>query len=182
MRAFLFAFAVANFSFGQQSTGIAPEWDVKANMAELIEDVKRLDPLLRQVNVARWVENGAPEAYIRQLKSSQATVQNVIAATAALARDPDRLTVALDAFFIMEKMEMLLGSLKDGVRRYQSAEVANELTTLLAANSIHRDRLRLHLTELANAREQEFKVMDEEAQRCRSNLSRQSTDAKAKRR
>jgi hypothetical protein len=182
MRAGLLALAFASVNFGQQSAGIAPEWDVKANMASLINDVKRFEPLLQKVKVTEWVERGAPEAYIRQLKSSQATVLNVIAATAALAREPDRLTVAFDAFFHMEKMEMLLGSLKEGVRRYQSAEVANELTTVLAANSVHRDRLRLHLTELAAVREQEFKIMDEEAQRCRSSLSRQGSDAKTKRR
>ena len=180
MRAFLFGVVIVSTSFGQQTTGIAPEWDVKANMAALINDVKRFDPLLQQVKVAQWVENGAPEAYIRQLKSSQGMVQHVIAATAALARDPDRLTVALEAFFQMEKMEMLVGSLKEGVRRYQSAEIANELTTVLAANSIHRDRLRLHLSELASAREQELKIMDEEAQRCRGALSRQGCDAKVK--
>jgi hypothetical protein len=182
MRAFILVAVIASASFGQQSAGIAPEWDVKAHMASLIDDVKRFEPLLQKVKVAEWAQRGAPEAYIRQLKSSQAMVQNVIAATAALARDPDRLTVALEAFFHMEKMEMLLGSLKEGVRRYQSPEVANELTTLLAANSLHRDRLRLHLAELANAREQEFKIMDEEAQRCRSTLSRQGSEPKAKKR
>jgi hypothetical protein len=180
MRALVFGVVIAGIGFGQQATGIAPEWDVKANMAALIDDAKRLEPLLDKVKMAEWQERGAPEAYIRQLKSSQATVQNVIAATAALARDPDRLTVALDAFFHMEKMEILLGSLKEGVRRYQSPEVANELTNVLAANSIHRDRLRLHLVELANTREQEFKIMDQEAQRCRGDLSRQGSDVKTK--
>jgi hypothetical protein len=175
-------FVIASVSFGQQPSGISPEWDVKANMAALTADVKRLEPLLAQVQPAEWVQRGAPEAYVRQLKSSQASVQNLIAATAAFSRDPDRLTVALDAFFRMEKMEMLLGSLKDGVRKYGSPDVANQMTILLATNSVHRDRLRQHVSELATAREQDFKIADEEAQRCRSILSRQGSDAKVENR
>jgi hypothetical protein len=160
--------------FPQQTPGVAgisPEWDVKVNMATLAADVKRLEPLLEQVKAADWREKGAPEAYIRQLRSSRASLENLILATAALANDPDRLTTALDAFFRMEKMEILIESLKEGVRKYQSSELADQLTELLASNSIHRDRLRQHIVDLAAAREQELKLMDQEAQRCRSQLS-----------
>jgi hypothetical protein len=170
-------FAAVGITAAQQPSapsGISPEWDIKAHMSSFVEDVKRLEPLLEQVNVKQWVEGGAPEAYIRQLQSSKASVQNLIAGTDALAQNPDRLTVALEAYFRMETMETLLGSLKEGVRRYQDPAIANQFTTLLAANSLHRDRLRRHITELAAAREQELKVVDQEAQRCRGDLSRQS--------
>jgi hypothetical protein len=160
------------------ATGVSPEWDVKANMSTFAADVRRIEPVLRQVKPAEWVEKGAPKAYVRQLQSSQNSLQNLVASTNSLAQDPNRLSVALETFFRMEKMELLLGSLREGVRKYQSADIADQLTVLLASNSVHRDRLRQHLTDLATVREEEFKVVDEEAQRCRSNLSRQGTDSK----
>jgi hypothetical protein len=177
----LFLLIASGTGIAQQtstSAGISPDWDVKANMSTLVADVKRLEPVLQRVKPDAWIEKGAPEAYIRQLQSSQASLESLIRSTAALAKDPDRLTVALDTFFRMEKMELLLGSLKEGVRRYQNPEVADEFTSLLASNSVHRDRLRQHITDLASAREQEFKVIDSEAQRCRGMLSRQGVDSK----
>jgi hypothetical protein len=177
MRAFHVLLLFASAGFAQQSAGTSPEWDVRANMAALATEVQRLEPLLKQVKPAEWVQRGGPEAYIRQLKSSQASVQILVAATSALAKDPDRLPTAFNAYFQMERMEMLVGSLKEGVRRYQSAEIANELTTMLGASSVHRDRLRQHITDLAAAREQDFRIADDEAQRCRSSLSRQGSDA-----
>jgi hypothetical protein len=147
-------------------------------MSSLVADVRRLEPLLRQVKPAEWVEKGAPTAYVRQLQSAQNSLQNLIVSTNSLAQDPNHLSVALDTFFRMEKMELLLGSLKEGVRKYQSGDIADQFTVLLVSNSVHKDRLRQHVTDLAAAREQEFKVVDEEAQRCRGTLSRQVTDSK----
>ena len=156
-----------------QNTGVAPEWDVRSNMTELSADVAKLQPLLEQLQPREWVNKGAPDTYVKQLQSASASLQHLIAATAALGADPDKLSTALDAFFKMEKMELLLGSLKDGARRYQSPALADRITAAVAANSVHRDRLRQHVSELAAAREQELEIMDQEAQRCRGTLSRE---------
>jgi hypothetical protein len=181
MRASLLMSVVSvSVTFGQpanSSVGTSPEWDVKSNMASLVADVRRLEPVLLEVKPAGWVEKGAPGTYIKQLQSSRGSLQQLIAATDALAQTPDRLTFALDALFRLERMELLLGSLKEGARKYQSPEVADQLTSLIAQNSIHRDRLRQHITDLAVAREQEISLMDQEAQRCRSMLSRQPAQA-----
>jgi hypothetical protein len=171
----------AGASLAQQTAapaGTSPEWDVKANMTSLAEDVRRLEPVLVQVQPSGWVEKGAPGTYIKQLQSSKASLQQLIAATDALAQNPDRLTSAIDALFRLERMELLLGSLKEGARKYQSPEIADQLTVLIAQNSIHRDRLRQHISDLAAAREQEIRLMDQEAQRCRSMLSRQAPEVK----
>lgn len=45
----------------------------------------------------------------------------------------------------------------------------------IAENTANRERLQRYILELAAAREQEFRVADAEAQRCRQSLSRQPT-------
>ena len=163
----------AGGSLCAQTAGVAPEWDVRSNLAAMSADVRTLQPLLDQLQPREWVNKGAPDAYVKQHQSAAASLQHLIAAGDVLAAQPDKLTVALDAFFKMEKMELLLASLKEGARRYQSPALADRLTTVVAANSVHRDRLRQHVSELAAAREQELEIIDQEAQRCRATLSRE---------
>lgn len=177
MKLFLLAAAAAAL-YGQDG-GVAPEWDVRSNMAALTADIGKLQPLLAEMQPRDWVNKGAPAAYVKQHESAAASMQHLAAATGKLAAEPDRLTAALDAFFRMEKMELLLASLKEGARRYQSPALADRVTAAIAANSVHRDRLRQHVAELAATREQEFEIVDREAQRCRGVLSRQGASAPA---
>jgi hypothetical protein len=153
--------------------GTAPEWDIRSNMSTLVADVRKLDPLLAHVKPQDWVAEGAPQAYVQQLESSKSLLQHLVYATDALAQNPDRLTTALSAFFHFEKMELLLGSLNQGVRKYQSPDLADMITSQLARHSVHRERLRQHITDLATVREQEFELLDQEAQRCRASAARE---------
>ena len=73
----------------------------------------------------------------------------------------------------MQAVEAQIGSLVEGVRRYQNPAVGDLLVGVLAANSENRDQLRQYITDLAQSKEQEFRVVDQEAQRCRGNLMRQ---------
>jgi hypothetical protein len=148
--------------------GTAPEWDIRSNMSTLVADVGKLDPMLGHVKPQEWVAEGAPQAYVKQLESAKSLLQHLIASTNALAENPDRLTTALSAFFHFEKMELLLGSLNQGVRKYQSPDLADMITSLVARNSVHRDRLRQHIADLATVREHEFEMLNQEAQRCRA--------------
>ena len=47
------------------------------------------------------------------------------------------------------------------------------LIGVLAENSSNRDKLRQYITDLAVTKEQEFQIVDKEAQRCRGVLSHQ---------
>jgi hypothetical protein len=178
VRTVLFALillSAAGFSLrAQGQSGVAAAWDVAANMGALQEDVRKIEPLLRRVDTPYWIKRGAPEAYARQLASSQAAVQQLVAAADNLARNSEQLTLALDAFFELERMELLLNSLREGVRKYQSEELANQFTQVLGANILHRDRLRQHIRDLANAREAEYRTANEEVQRCRGMLLKQT--------
>jgi hypothetical protein len=143
-------------------------------MGALQEDVRKIEPLLRRVDTPHWISRGAPEAYARQLASSQSAVQQLVAAADKLARNSEQLTLAIEAFFELERMELLLNSLREGVRKWQSHELANEFTMVLGANILHRDRLRQHIRDLAVARESEYRTANEEVQRCRGMLLRQT--------
>ena len=152
--------------------GVASEWDVKAKMAAMASDVARVEDLLARVRPKEWVEKGAPDAYLQQLQSSKTSMQLLIAATEKVAKDPEKLSASLDALFRMDSMDLFLQSLKDGVRKYQGPSLADDIARFIADNSRHRDMLRQHSVELAAARENDLKVINSEAQRCRTELSR----------
>jgi hypothetical protein len=143
-------------------------------MAAMASDVGRIEDLLRRVRPNDWIEKGAPEAYIQQLESSRTSMQILVAATEKVAKDPERLSATLDALFRMDRMDLLLGSLQAGVRRYQGPSLADDIVRFMTDNARHRDMLRQHSLELAAARENELKIIDAEAQRCRTELSRKN--------
>ena len=58
----------------------------------------------------------------------------------------------------------------EGVRKYQGAQAAQRLATIYAEGSRNRERFREYIINLAAEREQQFAVMDREAQRCRGTL------------
>jgi hypothetical protein len=157
-----------------QADGVAAAWDVKTKMAAMASDVGRIEDLLRRVRPQEWIEKGAPDAYLRQLESSQTSMQLLIAATGKVAKDPEKLSAALDALFRMDSMDLLLQSLQAGVRRYQGPSLADDIVRFMADNAQHRDMLRQHCVDLAAARENELKIIDAEAQRCRAELSRKN--------
>ena len=111
----------------QPSSGITAEWDVRANMEQLSSAIEQFGPILRRLRPEEWIAKGASGSYVQQVRSSREMMTALTDATAKLAREPERLTAALDAYFLMERMELLLGSLKDGIRRYQSGTTADDL-------------------------------------------------------
>jgi hypothetical protein len=141
-------------------------------MAAMAADVGRIEDLLARVRPNEWIAKGAPDAYLQQLQSSKTSMQLLIAATEKLAKEPEKLSAALDALFRMDSMDLFLQSLKEGVRKYQGPSLADDIARFIADNSRHRDMLRQHSIELAAARESELKVINNEAQRCRTELSR----------
>jgi site-specific recombinase len=167
------SFAFASVLVGQTEPSVAPEWDIRTNMQSLVADVRLFEPLLRRLDPEHWVKRGAPEAYVQQLTSSQQAMEQLNAATDQLSRSPEKLSAALNVFFELERMETLMKSLRDGARKWQSEDLSNRITEALAANTTHHERLRQHVRDLAVTREQEFHIMNQEAQRCRGMLTKQ---------
>ena len=156
----------------QPSGGIPPEWDVRKNLAALAAHAQRLQPLLEQLKPQDWISQGASQTYLEQWKSAQVQVQGLIYSTGQLTRAPEKLTAALEAFFRIEALDTMMRSLSEGLRKYQNPALADLLLSAAAESAANRERLRQYIVDLAAEKEQQFKVMDEEAQRCRGLLSR----------
>jgi hypothetical protein len=170
----VFALIFCTFlAHGQQQSGVQAEWDISQTLDALSAQAKRLRPILDQLTPQQWVSKGAPDTYVKQWKSSQDELGYLVDTAKNLEKQPERLTLALETYFRMQSLELQLRSLADGVRNYQNPAVGDLLIGVLAENSSNRDKLRQYITDLAVTKEQEFKVVDQEAQRCRGVLSRQ---------
>ena len=177
---FLLAAALCAISTGSltaQSGGIPPEWEVQKQMATLAGHVQRFQSVLDQIHAEEWVKKGAPQAYVDQLARTRAEIGYLIGSTKDLSAHPEKLTAVLDTFFRMESVEAMLRSVVAGIRKYQNPAVAELLAGLIADTSADQDKLRQYLVDLAADREQQYKVMDQEAQRCRAALSRGAAPA-----
>ncbi len=157
-----------------ESSGIIGSWDAVSQVKSLAQRAKALEPVLAAIDPEAWIEKGAPQAYVRQLQSTQLEMRNLVGSADRFARRPEQLSAALDTYFLMQSMEQLAGSLAEGVRKYQSGDLADQLVQALVSNSMDKEQLKSYILDLTRMREQEFQVVNEEAQRCRAMISRQS--------
>jgi hypothetical protein len=155
-----------------QSGGVPPEWEVRQDMATLCEHVQRFKPLVDQAKPGNW--RGAPAAYVDQGQRVSAETEYLIGAAQTLAGHPQTLTSALTTYFRMQSVDLMLRSYTEGIRKYQSPALAEQLLVALTVAAADREKLRQYIVDLAADKEQECRVMDEEAQRCRGQLSRES--------
>jgi hypothetical protein len=133
----------------------------------------RLLPVLNQLDAAGWVARGASDTYVEQLESCRQQARALDEEAAALSRNPEKLSGALQLFFRLQGLETMIRSLQEGARKYQGPQgqqVAQSLDALFAEGGANRDRLRSYIVNLASEREHQFEVMDREAQRCRATL------------
>jgi hypothetical protein len=127
--------------------------------------------VLDQIDVRAWLQKGAPDTYAAQLQSSKDQARAFAGGARDLARNPEKLSVSLELLFRIQGLETMLGSLEQGIRKYQDPAVAQTLAALEAENGANRDRFQRYIVNLASEREQQFQVMDREAQRCRGILT-----------
>ena len=166
---FLFAIAIVPSQIvAQGNAGLTTPWDFKKTIENLSLYSKRLNPILDQVKPGEWRD--APAAYTAQQQLVKTQLESIAILTQNLAKDPERLPVVLDLFFRYENFELTLASLVEGVRRYQNPAVADLITGLRNENSPARQSLKDYMVELAATRDQEFRIVDQEAQRCRGML------------
>jgi hypothetical protein len=177
----LFFFLAAQGIALAQSGGVSTEWDVRKMLDGLTLQTQHLKSVIGQVNTDGMAANGAPQTYIAQWSTAQAELKYLLGSVEALSKQPERLPLALDAYFRMQAMESTLNSVFDGIRKYQNPALADLLQGIVNENSVNRDHLRQYLQDLAVQKEQEFEVADKEAQRCRAGIARQpSPSAKEK--
>src|SRR5260370_39339202 len=165
---FLLTSTVALAQHSPPSGGVSSEWDVRKLLEGLDLQTQHLKPIIERIKPETWVTNGAPEAYIVQWKTGQAELRYLLSSSEALARQPDRLTLALDTYFRMLAMESTFGSVIEGIRKYQNPALADLVQAVMAENSTNRDRLRQYIQDLAEQKEQQFKLVDHTTQPCRT--------------
>ena len=151
---------------------VATEWDAAKTIAAFSDQAKRLKPIVDQLNPQEWVAKGAPQTYVSQWQEVERELSYVGTSAQALEGDPERLTLALDTYFRWERLAVELNSLVDGVRHYQNPAVGDLVISVLGENTTNREFLKQHITDLAAQKEQEFAVVDKEAQRCRGQVTR----------
>ena len=168
----LSAACLALTAFGQtQQTSVAPQWDIASTITAFSAQAGRVKPILDQLTPQAWVAQGAPDVYVSQWTRAKQDLASVMESVKKLDRDPEKLTAALDAYFRWTAFEARVGSLVEGVRRYQNPAVGDLLVGAVAENSPNRDILQQHISDLAAQQEQELVVVGQEAQRCRTNLN-----------
>jgi hypothetical protein len=178
LKCFLPALLLAAGARAQAPQTYSAEWDMRAVLKEISAHGGRLVPVLDTYNPASWSDKEAAATYAAQWKSARDQAQALAGDAMELAQDPEKLPGALKCFFRMQSLEFMLHSLGDAVRRYQSPAAAVALAGAAAENGANRERFQRFIVELAARREQEYQIMDYEAQRCRASISRETPPAR----
>ena len=151
-----------------QAPGAKPE--ISKTIIAIAANAERLIPMMDQIKPEDWVAKGASETYVAQWKTSEEQCKALAADAKALAQAPEKLTDVLKVLFRVQFLEIAMGSLEEGLRKYQNPALAELLNGTRAENIPNREKLQQFAIDLADQREQDYKVADAEAQRCRSQL------------
>jgi hypothetical protein len=157
--------------------GLSHEWDIRETISSFEKEIARLKPIIEQIDPRSWAEKGGSDTYVQQWNSLKSEIDAISTSMETLQHYPERLSVALDAFLRIQSTNSMLNSFAEGVERYQNAALAKMLRGIQNENSNGLQRLKQYMLDLAVATEAEFKVVDEEAQRCRSSIIRQPKGA-----
>lgn len=160
--------------------GVESEWDLKKMLDALSAGARRLKPLIEQANPQTWSDTLSARSYTAQWQGAQSEIQYLALSADKLIKEPESLTIALETYFRLQALDRSVSSLIEGIRKYQNPAVADLLQSALVENLNNRERLKAYVTELAQTKEQEFKIMDKEAQRCRGIMNRQPAPGGAK--
>jgi hypothetical protein len=168
-------------AWAAQSAGVPTEWDIRKNLDAIVAYTTRLQSVLDQIDPKTWVSKGAPEQYVSQWNSSRTQAKALATSAQILGRNPEKLTGTLETYFRLQSLESSLNSLGEGIRKYQNPALADLLGGIVAENGANRERLQQYVMDLAGERENEYRVVDQEAQRCREFLSKRPQTGRAER-
>jgi hypothetical protein len=160
--------------FGQEGT--VPRWGI----VELAEDLHRnagvVDKILKQVQPSDWIPRGAPDVYVSQYETLQSDIDNLALSAQEMIRDPEKLSASISTFLWLERVSSMVDSIAAGVRRYQSAVLANLLENAGAKVLSDQNLLKQYMRQRAVDQENELAIADDEAQRCRSEMLKRPRD------
>jgi hypothetical protein len=145
----------------------------------IAQHTARLLPMLERIRVQEWIAQGAPETYSAQLDSARKQIGAIGSEMDALAQHPDRMQDCMKGLFRVQAFHLALDSLMGGLRKYQNPPLADLIQSVAAEDQSDIEKLQGYILQLADEKEQEFQVVDHEAQRCRASLSKQPAAPKA---
>ena len=146
--------------------------EVAVLLSRISQRAARLEPMLDQLHPNDWIAKGAPDTYLAQWNSIRQQFTAIQNDLSGLSHS-EGLTDSMKALFRIQAANAALGSLMGGVRKYQNPALADLIESVAAEGTGDIDRFEQHLVEMADARDQQFTLVDREAQRCRATLSRQ---------
>jgi hypothetical protein len=170
MRFSIAFFLCCGAAFCQQAM---TDQQILAIFSGISQHAASLAPMLEQVRPDDWIAKGASDTYAAQLASTRQGIAAIQSDMQALAQHPDGLSDGLKALFRVEAVHQLLSSLMGGLRRYQNPALADLIESVAAEDRADLDNMQQYLLQLASDKEEQFAVVDKEAQRCRATLSRQ---------
>lgn len=162
---------LASTAFAQAPSVPAP-WDLSASVEKLARQAASIVPLLDALSPEEWVRKGASPTYVLQWQNTRAQLGYLADSAHKLERQPEKLPAALDTLFRLLNVETNVRSLAEGARAYDRPSAGDALLAAVGETSTDRDSLQQYILDLAGQREQEFSVIDREAQRCRTTVNR----------
>jgi len=157
------------------------EAPVIATFQRISQHAGRLAPMLGQVSAQEWLAKGAPDTYVAQLTSTRQQLDAIMADMSALAQHPEQMQDCMKGLFRIQAFHRSLDSLMGGLRKYQNPALADLIQSVAAEDQSDLDKVQSWVLDLADQKEQEYKVIDHEAQRCRAILSKDPAPAPRKR-
>ncbi len=173
MRLVLAALILSCGAFSQQPPAAMSDEEVAAIFTHLSQRAARIEPMLDQLHPNDWIAKGASDTYLTQWNSVRQQFSAIQSDMSDLAQHPDRLADSMKALFRVQATTAALGSLMGGGGKYQNPAWADLIESVSAEAGGDIDRFEKHLLEMATEKDQQFTLVDREAQRCRANLSRQ---------
>jgi hypothetical protein len=183
-----FAICIASSAaFSQQLPAPVPavpisDDEIAVTFNQISQRAARIEPMLEQLHPTDWTAKGAPDTYIAQWTSILQQFRAVQVDMTTLAHNPGHGTEAhvtdcLKALFRLQSTHQMLDSLMGGTRKYQNPALADLIESVASETNADVDRVQLYVLQLSDEKEQQFAVVDREAQRCRATLSRQPAEA-----
>jgi hypothetical protein len=169
--------SVIAFAQSAPTEGLESQWTVRKLLDALAAGAARLKPLVDQADPAKWSNPEGASTYTPQWQTAVKQIDYFIGATEKFARSPEKLPPALETYFRMQAMNSTILSFAEGVRKYYNPTAGDLLAATVGENAAAREHLRQYLVELAEQKEQEYQIMDKEAQRCRAMITRQPQPA-----
>jgi hypothetical protein len=153
-----------------QDEGLMHQWEVVEMTKQLVEHTDTIKTILGQVRPKEWIQVGAPDAYVSQFEALRAELTNVNLSAEALGRKPETLSLAVHTFLWLDRVNSMLDSMADGVRRYQNPSVAELLIAGRNRNQGAELGLKDYMRQLADQWQTRMEIANDEAQRCRETL------------